>query len=301
MAQVKDIQRNQQNGSQLPEFIPGQNDGYDFMKNLVQLEAEALTALGTPALPAEEPKAVVQRPWSYTRLSKFDICPSSYKKVYIQHMKPPQAPAALYGIILHEYAAELLAKKAGIEFTPKSLAQNIFDSSPVDWSQESLEDMLDRIEKIRSSLFSYDFPYMPKVVEHKFNITVEGDDFTGIGDVITDDNRLIDHKFVTKKHSSRSPMQLGLYSMGFPEVTSGVYEEIYLTKGGKFSVNMISVTAAELEEGKAQAFYILSQIKKATVDGVFPHHYGWMCKNCAFKETCATEVGAGEPVVNISH
>jgi hypothetical protein len=259
------------------------------MKNLVQLEAEI------------KPKAVVQRPWSYTRLSKFDICPSSYKKVYIQHMKPPQAPAALYGIILHEYAAELLARKAGIEFVPKSLAQVIFDNSPVDWSQEPLEDMLDRVEKIRYGLFSYDFPYMPKAVERKFNINVDGDEFTGIGDVITDDNKLVDHKFVTKRHSSRSPMQLGLYSMGFPDITSGVYEEIYLTKGGKFSVNMIPVTPLDLQEGKALAFSLLAQIKKATADNAFVHNYCWACKNCAFKETCAAEVAAGEPVVNISH
>ena len=146
--------------------------------------------------------------------------------------------------------------------------------------------MADLIEQLKSLIKldheSFALHYQPLLVEHWFEVEIEGIKIVGIWDLVTADGSIIDHKVFSRTPSQSEvdkDIQLSIYSLGYRmkygELENGLrFNALVKNKNPKAVVLDTSRTTEQLE----WTAKMIVDVHSAIETGCFPPNpTGWWC------------------------
>ena len=240
--------------------------------------------------------------WSFSSVNTYHTCPRSFKLSYIDDVKPKISNAfAEFGIFVHKLLERYFKGEA--EFIELSqMYENEYDINVLhefppyqfcNLSEKYYDDGL----KYLNSFNGIDDKYKIVGIEKKFKMTINDRPFTGIIDLILQDQTdgkyvIVDHKsksrFKNKKEKEHYLIQLYLYSAYIKE-TFGEYQKEL--KFNMFRTQTLITEKFQEEKFKQAVSWFDFTIDLIYFDSEFPKNPDeFYCENlCDVREFCSKE------------
>jgi len=230
---------------------------------------------------------------SYSKVSKYETCPLSYKYSYILNIPTPPNSSLNFGIAIHETLFEYHSKKAlGRNMSLEELLQ-VYKNKwiPLGYMDQDHQEL--RFESGEKLLKDYYAKHSFENIKHLglekwFNIKIGKDKFIGKIDRIdklpSGNVELVDYKTGSAKEQTDidKDEQLAFYTMGAQEDLGLKVEKLsyyYLEDGVKLSTTR---TQEQLEKIREKTQEIVGEMKK----GKFEAKAGMHCMWCDYRDIC---------------
>ena len=195
-------------------------------------------------------------------LSTYSFCPRMFYYRYVLGIEEPPNDLMRRGLLVHAIIAEI------------AKGNNPDIDSLVQKYNYPYDDNVQAIIKLVNNRVLKEVEFT--TVEERFDTEIEGIQFAGVVDAITEDGTMIDWKVVSRIKKARDPLQLAIYAKIFP---AKKFEYIQLTEEGIYPVELQPI---DIASGWVRAKTLVNKILRAE----YPMHKTRYCPKCFYYPYC---------------
>jgi hypothetical protein len=233
---------------------------------------------------------------SYSRISRYLLCPEQYRLYYVEDLRPKISPANLvFGQIMHQSLSHLF----GAQGDPLKFFQehwNDLKDVPLDYGKTESWAKLDSIGRaLLEEFLQKELSRFGKIVasEKTFNLKITGLDlwFVGIIDLIAEldgKRTVVDFKTSASAYQAHEVLlsdQLSAYQLAEPAAENSALCVFIKTQKPKIEWHKANRTAGEVMEFLAKVDFIAKEI----VSGRFYKRPGKWCSWCDYLPVCTKD------------